>query len=157
MKLSPTRKTDYGIRALLYLAQTLDRSVKAEEVGTEMDIPTSFLRQVLQDLQRVGMVSSRSGPNGGYLLSKDPEHISILEIVEVLEGSPYIKECALRGGPCRWEQVCALHWIWGSAQQALIERLEKATLLDLVQEDKAIKDGTRVAPVDSHRRINIPT
>ena len=152
MKLVPTRRTDYGIRAMLYLANAQEAHAKAGDIGAAMEIPIGFLQQVLQELQRARLVTSRSGPAGGYALARAPESITILEIVEALEGPIRLQECALRGGPCHWDEVCALHWVWSSAQTALAERLGAATLARVAADDAALAAGTAVVPPDSHRR-----
>ena len=94
MKLTPTNRTDYGIRALIYLANHQGTYAKAADIGAVMGVPTGFLHQVLQELQRARLVSSRSGPAGGYVLARAPEDITILEIVETLEGPIQTSECA---------------------------------------------------------------
>ena len=60
-------------------------------------------------------------------------------------------ECALRGGPCHWDEVCALHTVWSSAREALRERLQSATLAEVAAEDRALRDGTATVPADAHR------
>jgi Rrf2 family protein len=152
MKLTPTNRTDYGIRALVYLANHQVAYAKAADVGAAMGIPTGFLQQVLQELQRAHLVRSRSGPAGGYLLARDPTDITILEVVETLEGPLETSECALRGGPCHWDDVCAMHGVWSSALRALRDSLRAATLERVAADDRALAAGTMVIPADSHRR-----
>ena len=151
MKLTPTNRTDYGIRALIYLANHEGTHAKAADIGAAMGIPTGFLQQVLQELQRSRLVSSRSGPAGGYRLARSPEDITILEIVEALEGPLQTSECALRGGPCHWDEVCAMHWVWSSARAALSDSLRAATLARVAADDRALAAGTVAVPADSHR------
>ncbi len=151
MKIVPTRRTDYGIRALLFLAQSDGRRSKAAEIGLAMGVPKGFLHQVLQELEASRLVASRAGRNGGYALARPARDITIRDIVESLEGPIGSHECALRGGPCRWDSVCALHWVWSSAQQALAERLGVATLASVAAADRALADGTSDVPSDSHR------
>lgn len=151
MKIVPTRRTDYGIRALIYLASHQDERSKAAAIAEAMDIPAKFLHQVLQELQRGQLVVSRPGRSGGYSLTRDPADISVLDIVEALEGPIRATECALRGGPCHWEDVCALHWVWSSAQQALADQLGSATLAKLADDDRGLASGTKEIPVNSHR------
>lgn len=151
MKLVPTRRTDYGIRALLFLAHRYPDSAKAAEIGEAMEIPIGFLHQVLQELQRARLVISRPGRTGGYALAKHPEAITIRRIVEALEGPLDAQECALRGGPCHWEDVCALHWVWSGAQNAIIEALDAATLARVAEDDTALAEGRKKAPSNSHR------
>lgn len=152
MKLVPTRRTDYGIRALLYLAEQPGGRAKADEIAAAMEIPRGFLPQVLQELQRSRLVSSRPSRHGGYSLARPAEEISILDVVEALEGSLSEQECALRGGPCRWDDVCALHWVWSAAREALIAQLASATLAQVAADDLALAAGEHRVPVDSHRR-----
>ena len=152
MKLVPTNRTDYGLRALIYLANAESQWTKAAEIGSAMDIPVGFLQIVLQDLQRSRLVTSRSGPRGGYAVGRPPESITVCEIVESLEGPLDAGECALRGGPCHWDDVCALHKVWSSAREGLRQRLQSATLAAVAAEDKALEDRTASVPPDSHRR-----
>lgn len=152
VKLVPTRRTDYGIRALIYLARHPAEFVKADDIADEMELPRNFVPQVLQDLQRARLVRSRPSRHGGYALALPAEEISILHIVEALEGRLDDVECALRGGPCHWEDVCALHWVWSSAREALAEKLHEATLARVAADDEALATGARVAPPNSHRR-----
>jgi len=151
MKLTPTNRTDYGIRALIHLANHQGSHVKAAAIGADMGIPIGFLQQVLQELQRARLVSSRSGPAGGYRLARAPEDITILEIVETLEGPIETSECALRGGPCRWDDVCAMHSVWSSARAALADSLRAATLARVAADDRALAVGSLPVPADSHR------
>ncbi len=156
MKLVPTRRTDYGIRALVFLAGREGARAKAAEIAVGMDIPQGFLQQVLQELQRARLVTSLPGRNGGYSLARPSGEVSMLEIIEALEGSLDPEECALRGGPCHWEQVCALHWVWSSARQALTDRLAAASLAQVAADDRALAETTREIPPDSHRRKGGP-
>jgi len=151
MKLVPTNRTDYGLRALIYLANSKNQWTKAAEIGEVMSIPVGFLQIVLQDLQRSRLVMSHSGPKGGYALGRPAESITVCEVVESLEGPLNAGECALRGGPCHWDDVCALHRVWSSAREALRERLQSATLAEVAAEDRALADGTASVPADSHR------
>ncbi len=152
VKLVPTNRTDYGLRALIYLVNAGDPLTKAAEIGRAMDIPVGFLQIVLQDLQRSRLVTSKSGPRGGYALGRPADAITVCEVVEALEGPLDSGECALRGGPCHWDDVCALHRVWSSAREALRERLQSATLAEVAAKDKALAQGTATVPSDSHRR-----
>ncbi|MCL4414485.1 MAG: Rrf2 family transcriptional regulator [Actinobacteria bacterium] len=151
MKLVPTRRTDYGIRAMVYLAEQDGARTKASDIAGAMDIPQGFLHQVLRELQRSRLLDSLPSRNGGYALARPAEAITILQIVEALEG-PLDDACALLGGPCHWEEVCALHWVWSSAREALAGELASATLAQVAGDDLALAQGKRPVPADSHRR-----
>jgi Rrf2 family protein len=156
VKLVPTRRTDYGIRAMIVLAGAEEPPVAANVIGQAMDIPTGFLQQVLRELQQAGLVTSRPGPSGGYALARAAEEISMLQIVEALEGPLRSAECALRGGPCHWDDVCALHWVWSSARDALCDELAAASLARVAADDRALATGARGTPVGSHRAPRRP-
>lgn len=151
MKLVPTRRTDYAIRALVYLAAAPERRRKAAEIASGMDIPKGFLHQVLQELQRAELVESMPGPTGGYALARSPEAISLLEVVETLEGPLDDGGCALRGGPCHWDAVCALHWVWASAREAFAEQMARATIARVARDDAELAAGRRAVPANAHR------
>jgi Rrf2 family protein len=152
VKLVPTRRTDYAIRALIFITNSETSPVKANAVGGAMDIPIGFLQQVLRELLVAGLVTSRPGPAGGFALARLPEQITVLEIVEALEGPLRSADCALRGGPCHWDDVCALHWVWSSARNALCEELDGATLARVAADDRVLASGAVRRPSDSHRR-----
>jgi Rrf2 family protein len=152
MKLVPTRRTDYAIQSLVYLANAETSPVKANAVGEAMGIPTGFLQQVLRELLQAGLLTSRPGPAGGFSLARPAEEITVLQIVEAMEGPLRSTECALRGGPCHWENVCALHRSWSAARDALCDRLDEATLATVAADDRALATGELAVPEDSHRR-----
>jgi Rrf2 family protein len=152
MKLQPSRRTDYGIRALVFLANEAPEMRTATEIADAMEIPQSFLYQVLQILSRARLVKSQLGRGGGYTLMPLADEVSILKIVETLEGPFDTGECALRGGPCHWAEVCALHWVWTSAREALIDSLGKFTLKQVATADRSLQEGRKEIPADSHRR-----
>jgi len=152
VKLVPTRRTDYAIRALLYMASEPTQRSKAVEIAEAMDIPKGFLHQLLQELQRAELVESMSGRSGGYSLCRAPEKISLLEVVETFEGPLDDGECALRGGPCHWESVCALHWVWSAAREAFAKKMASATIAQIAAADRALASGQRSVPSNAHRK-----
>ena len=152
MKVLPTRRTDYGIRAMLWLARSDGTRATAARIASEMEIPKGFLHQVLLALKRSGLVTSRTGRTGGYQLSRDPDDVSVLEIIEALEGSIEDGECAMAGGPCHWDDVCPLHWVWSDARAAMVSKLKEATLADVAAAEVSLLAGESPVPPDSHRK-----
>lgn len=140
MKLIPTRRTDYGIRAMIHLAQQPDSAlVKADEIADVVEVPRNFVPQVLQELQRAQLVLSRSGRTGGYGLGRPAEEISLLEIVEALEGPLSDAPCALSGGPCARQEICAIHDVWARARSDLSATLAGAKLATIARADQRRK------------------
>src|SRR5437762_14282871 len=88
-----SKKSDYGLIALKHLAQHNEESISAREIAAQYHIPAELLAKVLQRLVRKGLLVSQQGINGGYVLAKDPASISIVDVVEALEGPISITPC----------------------------------------------------------------
>ena len=142
MQLSLGRKGDYSVRAVLELTRHHgERRVKAREIAEAMDIPERYVPQILANLVRRGLLAAVAGPDGGYVLARPPQEISLLEVVEAAEGPLRGQECILRGGRCEWENVCPMHIPWSRAQDALMEQLQGTTFAELSGLDRAIVGG----------------
>jgi len=102
-----SKKADYGLIALRHLARHSDESVSAREIAAHYHIPAELLAKVLQRLARKGLLVSHQGINGGYILAKDPAAISIVDVVEALEGPISITPCE-RGEECQQLQTCSV-------------------------------------------------
>jgi Rrf2 family protein len=143
MDLTLTRRGDYAVRAALCLAGLHDRGgyVKIREVSTAMHLPVSYTPQVLKLLANAGLVEARAGRGGGYRLTRRPQDVSLLEVVEAAEGPLAPERCILRGGPCRWEDACAVHPAWAAAVQACRGSLATTSLADLAGADRRLAAG----------------
>jgi len=102
-----SKKSDYGLIALKHLAQHNEESISAREIAAQYHIPAELLAKVLQRLVRKGLLVSQQGINGGYVLAKDPATISIVDVVEALEGPISITPCE-RGDDCQQLQMCSV-------------------------------------------------
>lgn len=155
MDLTLGRRADYAIRAALALARHDGRGGrrKAREIGDEMAIPASYLPQILAQLVRAGLVTSEAGPHGGYALARPGDEVSLLDVIAATEGDPSSTECVLRSGPCRWDDVCAVHVPWSMAQQALLGKLRTTTLADVADIDAALDAGTYEVPESARRTV----
>jgi Rrf2 family protein len=152
MKIVPTRRTDYGVRALITLAQSYPQGQPAPAISKDMDIPVGFLRQVLQELGRADLVDSQPGRSGGYTLAKDPADVTLHDIIQALEGRNEEPACALDSGPCHWERACAIHWVWMAAKEAFTKTLQSATLAQIAADDATLRKGKLPAAiVEEHR------
>jgi Rrf2 family protein len=116
---------------MIGLADAAGRQVTGRELARATDIPLAFLPQVMGDLVRAGLVSTRQGRAGGYRLARDPGEISLLQIVEAAEGDSRRSTCVLRGGPCGADGFCRVHHAFFAAQEALLSALSQRTLKDL--------------------------
>lgn len=148
-----SRRGDYVMRSAISLARAFDGGAprKIREVVADTEVPQSFASQILADLVRAGLATSKAGRDGGYRLARPPQEISVLEVVEAAEGPLRAERCALGEGPCRWEAVCPLHETWTQATVLLRDLLARTDLAELAARDVAIEMGDYALPADSHR------
>jgi Rrf2 family iron-sulfur cluster assembly transcriptional regulator len=132
MRLALTKRTDYAIRACLYLA-TLEREgpVPSREIAEVMDIPVRFLPQVLGGLARAGVVDSVNGQRGGYRLARPADGLSLLALIEAIEGPTLSTQCVLETRACRRDSPCAVHPAWSEAQEGFVSALGRRSLAEV--------------------------
>lgn len=133
-----TAKSEYGVLALIDLACAgADRPVSAREIAERQGIPTKFLEQLFVSLRRAGLVTARRGAKGGFVLGRDPRDVTVLDIVEALEGplSPTVCEA---GAACAKSPSCAAATVWSRATAALRDVLGTTTLADLADVQTAM-------------------
>jgi len=112
-----TRETDYAVRTTLYLARQGGRMVSVTEIAQAMHIPKSFLAKLLQRLVRSHILASSRGAKGGFLLARKPSDISLLSIMEAMQGSAGINVCAVDSKRCKLSSTCAVHPVWVETAQ----------------------------------------
>ncbi len=133
MRLELTRRGDYAVRAMLALARESELLVTGAALAAETAIPPSYVPQVMGDLVRAGLVANRRGRHGGYRLGRSATDISLLAIVEAVEGDGRRRTCVLRGGPCRRDGACDVHAAFFEAQEALFNALGAVSLSDVTR------------------------
>ncbi len=134
MRLELTRRSEYAIRACVLLAGS-EAQRSSREIATATDVPERFMARILVELVASGLVEARIGRTGGYRLARDASGISLLELVEAVEGPSRSTRCVLRQTTCDPARPCAIHPVWASAQSGLIDTLAESTLSDLVERD----------------------
>ena len=126
-------RSDYGARALLYLAERYGQGpVQSAEIATRQGLPESYLEQLLTVLRRAGLLRSIRGPAGGHLLARPPNEIRLGEAVAALEGPTPALSCSDARG-CRVSPHCALADVWReieSTAQAIVDGVTLAELLE---------------------------
>jgi len=128
------RNTDYAIRALVHLAINLGQVVSAGEIAASQEVPIDFLQKILQKFVRQGLVQSHRGIQGGFSLSRDPSQVTVLEIVEIMQGKLVMNRCFLGKDGCPRAPKCALKQNWLDLEQQLVDSLAGITLQDLVNQ-----------------------
>ena len=147
-----SKRGGYATRAAICLARAYPagRPKKLREISAEMDIPRTFVSQILGDLVHAGIAVSSFGRDGGHRLARPPEQVSMAEVIEAAEGPLASERCALGDGPCRWQAVCPLHETMTMATAGLREVLAATTVAMVAERDAAIEAGTYPVPADAH-------
>lgn len=127
-----TRKGDYAIRGIIYLAsQPPDRISLLSEIAAAVDVPQTFLAKIFQQFSKTGIVKSYRGTGGGFMLARLPEQITLLQVVEAVEGPITPNRCLMAPGECERDSFCTVHPVWGHVQQQVRKLLSDVTLKDL--------------------------
>jgi Rrf2 family protein len=138
--LTITRKVDYALRAMVFLAGLTPVELRNfETIATAYQIPKDFLAKIMRQLVQAELVQSIRGPRGGYKLNRPAYEISVLEVVEAVEGPIFLNHCLDDGDPCSIEARCSMMSVWERAQQAMTEVLRTTLLSDIADFDCAIK------------------
>jgi Rrf2 family protein len=133
MKIS--MKADYGIRALLDLAEHYgDDPVPSHDIAARQHVPGPFLDQLLMTLRRAGLVRSTRGPRGGHVLGRTPEEITLGHALDVLEGQATQMECFSAPETCEVNFGCSIRTSLMRAEDAARGVLEETTIADMVRE-----------------------
>lgn len=132
MKLSTRAR--YGVRLMVELALNYGKGpVFLKDIAKRQNISEKYLSLIIIPLRRVGLVNSIRGAYGGYSLAKDPSHITMKEIVDVLEGDCSLVDCVKDPSTCPRVPICASHDIWAIIGGKISETLNSVTLEMLVK------------------------
>jgi Rrf2 family iron-sulfur cluster assembly transcriptional regulator len=135
MKLELTKRADYAIRTVVALAATApDDRLSVRRIAASHAIPARFLAQVMADLVAAGLVEGIPGRTGGYVLGRPASAITILQIIEAVEGDSHRQTCVLRGGPCQLNGTCTVHHVFAATQAGMIRELGGATIASLTRQ-----------------------
>jgi Rrf2 family protein len=129
-----TRQADYAVRAVLYLAQLgPEQRAATSQIAQEKQIPPSFLAKIVSQLSVAGLLQTSRGARGGVSLARAPQDISILEVVEAIDGPILLNECVASKGVCTFGDTCVMRPLWCDAQAELVGRLKSTTLDKFLQ------------------------
>ena len=127
-----TRQTDYATRCVLHLSRMKERVLVVDDIARVMDIPKSFLAKILQRLTKAGIVKSSRGIKGGFQLAKKPGQISLLDVIEAIQGPAGMNRCAINKFTCKFSNTCTVHPIWVELRRKVEQHLEKITFQKLL-------------------------
>lgn len=137
-----SRKSDYGLRALIYLAERRTRGpVTLNEVAEKLLIPKAFLSKILQQLARKGVVRSLKGPSGGFVLAVDPSELTLHEVLVEIDGPTRVFECFATESDCTLYADCMMRDVFGEVEDQVGKLLSRYTLADLQQRNRSTIAG----------------
>lgn len=131
-----SQTAEYALRAVACLAAREGIAVSADKVAEETKVPRRYLGRVLQDLVAHGLVISRPGPGGGYLLAMSPAKISILDVINIVDPIQRIKKCPL--GLRSHHKLCPLHAELDKAYAKAEAAFAKVTLRQLLNSTSSV-------------------
>lgn len=128
-----TRQADYAVRAVLHLAKAGNSERSATStIAKEQNIPPSFLAKIISQLSIAGLLHTSRGARGGVTLARDPRDITLLEVVEAIDGPIQLNECVGNNGACTFDDDCPIKPVWCDAQDDLVKRLRGTNFADLI-------------------------
>lgn len=127
-----TRKGEYAIRGIVYLATRPDDQVcLLSDIAAAVDVPPTFLAKIFQQFSKIGLVRSYRGTGGGFILGRAADKISLLEVVEAVEGPIIPNRCVIGGDNCDRSNTCQVHPVWVNVQSQVREILAAVSLKEL--------------------------
>jgi len=145
-----TRQADYAIRSMIHLSERpMDGRVSTASISEAEGIPLPFLTKVISRLATAGLVTTSRGMGGGVSLARPPEEVTLLQVVEAVDGPIMLNHCLLRSGTCERESFCAAHDVWSEIQGRFVQELKDVTMKNLAERQalKRAKTETRVSSV----------
>ena len=132
-----TRASDYAARVLSFLSNANGNISRSQSIAIATGIPESFLAKILGQLTRAGFVHSHRGARGGFSLAVNAEQLTLLDVVEAMEGPLHLNLCA-SPEPCVYEGACPIEKAWVEAETSLRDSLRSHKIADLA---KASRDA----------------
>lgn len=129
-----TRQTEYAIRTLLELAKgPAGEVLQVKIISERQNIPAEFLKKTVQLLALAGLINTRRGTQGGIMLARPAEEITIADIIKAIEGPVAMNLCLEPGYVCPNQSICPVSPVLVRAQEAFLRELKRESLADLVE------------------------
>lgn len=134
-----TRASDYAVRVMVHLAALeAGATVRQSELSRATDVSSHFLSKVLQQMVRARLIRSQRGAGGGYALMISAASISLLDVVEAMEGPVRLNQCIEEGPSCARKAWCPAHQVWAEAQAAVTTVLGGTSIATLAARAQAM-------------------
>jgi len=124
-----SRKCEYALQGLLYLAERQDLgNISADVIARDLSISREFISKTLQSLVKDGIVSSSRGKSGGFAQAQDPDTVSLLDIILIVDGNGVFESCVLGLPACGSDTPCPVHHKWGPLREASRNMLAETSI-----------------------------
>ncbi len=131
----------YALRAMLELSLHGDGRMLLRDIAEQQDLPPKYLEQLAIPLRHAGLIEAQRGSSGGYLLARPPEEITILQVVEAVEGPLDVAKCVVRATVCSRANTCAARGVWVKLSRHVRGFLGEVTLANVREEQVALDAG----------------
>ncbi len=132
-----TKKADYGLMALKYLAEQAatraNAAQSAKDIADAYHIPPQLLAKILQTLARAGLLVSRAGTNGGYSLARPASEITAFEVIRAIDGPLFITSCITIHGTCDLDSHCTIKEPLRKVNDSIKDLLSGIHIADLIE------------------------
>src|SRR5271165_916525 len=140
-----TKKADYGLMALKFLAEHGDTTAaSAKDIAEAYRIPPPLLAKILQRLTKAGLLRSHAGMNGGYALSKSARDISAFEVIRAIDGTFFLTSCGKGTSSCDLHDSCTIKEPLARVNDSIADVLRNIRISDLV--DAGVAESSRHSP-----------
>ena len=134
-----TRQADYALRTIIYLSRLgMDEKAPTSIIAEKQQIPSSFLAKIISQLSVAGIIHTSRGAHGGVSLAKKPKEITVLDVIEAIDGPVMLNECTRNPGICIFTKDCPMHIIWCDTRKELVDKLETITFEQFSNEKQAV-------------------
>lgn len=137
MRLS--QRADYSVRMMVDVASMSNgQRTTINEIARRQDVPEPFMAKIVSHMADAGLVATQRGTGGGLTMARPADSITLLEIVEAIDGPIALTRCTLEPSRCSRSTKCAVHPVWEQTQRQLKELLSHTRLSDIAQAQKVL-------------------
>jgi Rrf2 family protein len=153
--LQVSRKVDYALRAVIHLAneETHDRACSVSQIAARERVPRQFLEKIVQQLIHKGLVRSRRGPHGGYVLGRSADQLTFRDVIEAVEGPISLNVCVGEHPDCFLLGACGMNRVWAEGQRRVMDLFENTTIASVSHTQGNASAGRGIAEFPSQGAV----
>ncbi len=137
-----TTRSRYGTRMVMDIAKHEGHGpVRIQDTAERQNVSVNYLEVLIRELRKAGYIKSLRGPRGGHMLNIAPDQITLLDIVEVLEGDMHVVDCEKSPEMCSRREICVTKCIWRDMEKMIRRKLTSLTIKDLLRMDSEARSS----------------